>query len=83
MMGLVFTPILDALPSTLLLSNVAVVSGLTVGTKTVQIVGATGEMSINGGGWVTSGVVQNGTTVQLRATTPAGELGQVTTVTVD
>jgi hypothetical protein len=83
MMGLVFTPVLDALPSTLLLSNVAVVSGLTVGTKTVQIVGATGEMSIDGGGWVTSGVVQNGTSVQLRATTPAGELGQVTTVTVD
>lgn len=81
-MGLVFTPVVDALASTLIVSNSAVASGLTLGTKTIQIVGA-GEMSIDGGGWVSSGVVQNGTAVRLRITTPSGELGQVTTVTVD
>lgn len=81
-MGLVFTPVIDALAGTLIVSNSAVASGLTLGTKTIQIVGS-GEMSIDGGGWVSSGVVQNGTAVRLRITTPSGELGQVTTVTVD
>ena len=81
-MGLTFTPVVDALPNTLIVSDAAVASGLTLGTKTVQIVG-TGEMSIDGGGWVGSGVVQNGSSVRLRVTTPAEELGQVTTVTVD
>lgn len=81
-MGLVFTPVVDALAGTLIVSNSAVASGLTLGTKTIQIVGS-GEMSIDGGGWVSSGVVQNGTAVRLRITTPAGELGQITTVTVD
>ena len=81
-MGLAFTPVIDALASTLIVSNAAVASGLTLGTKTIRIVGA-GEMSINGGGWVASGVVQNGSSVRLRITTPSGEMGQVTTVTVD
>ena len=81
-MGLVFTPVVDALPGTLIVSNSAVASGLTLGTKTIQIVG-TGELSIDGGGWGSSGVVQNGSAVRLRITTPAGEIGQVTTVTVD
>ena len=81
-MGLAFTPVIDALASTLIVSNAAVASGLTLGTKTIQIVGS-GEMSIDGGGWVASGVVQNGSSVRLRITTPSGELGQITTVTVD
>ena len=81
-MGLVFTPVIDALAGTIIVSDSAVVSGLTLGTKTIQIVGS-GEMSINGGGWTASGVVQNGSSVRLRITTPSGELGQVTTVTVD
>lgn len=81
-MGLVFTPVVDALPSTLVVSEAAVASGLTLGTKTIQIIG-TGELSIDGGGWVSNGVVQNGSSVRLRISTPAEELGQVTTVTVD
>lgn len=81
-MGLAFTPVIDALASTLIVSNAAVASGLTLGTKTIQIVGS-GELSIDGGGWVASGVVQNGSSVRLRITTPSGELGQITTVTVD
>ena len=81
-MGLAFTPVIDALASTLIVSDAATVSGLTLGTKTIQIIGS-GEMSISGGGWVSNGVVQNGTSVRLRIATPPGEIGQVTTVTVD
>lgn len=81
-MGLVFTPVIDALAGTLITSDPAVVSGLTLGTKSIQIIGD-GQLSINNGAWGTNGVVQNGTSVRLRTSTPAGELGQITTVTVD
>lgn len=81
-MGLAFIPVIDAAPNTLVTSAVAYVSGLTLGTKTIAIIGD-GELSIDGGGWVTSGVVQNGSGVRLRITTPNSELGEISDVVVD
>lgn len=77
-----FVNVVDAAPETLITSATAVLSGLTVGWKTVQIVGGVGQLSINGGAWGTSGVGQNGSTIALRVTTPPGEVGDVTTVQV-
>lgn len=82
-MGLVFTPVLDAAPNTLITSASATVSGLTLGTKVIQIIGGVGQLSVSGRAWGTNDVVQNGDTVRLRVTTPNSELGEVTTVTVD
>ena len=81
-MGLAFTHVVDAAPNTLITSDTAYVSGLTLGTKNVTVVGV-GELSVDGGAWGATGVVQNGTGVRVRVTTPASELGEVTTVTVD
>lgn len=77
-----FVNVVDAAPETLITSATEVLSGLTVGWKTVQIVGGVGQLSINGGAWGTSGVGQNGSTLALRVTTPPGEVGDVTTVQV-
>ena len=77
-----FIHVVDAAPETLITSETAVLSGLTVGWKTVQIVGGVGQLSINGGAWGVSGVGQNGSTIALRVTTPPGEVGDVTTVQV-
>jgi len=77
-----FIDVIEALPSTVITSESIAVSGLTLGTKSVSIIGA-GELQVDGGSWATSGVVQNGSSLALRITTPAGELGAVTTVTVN
>lgn len=81
-MSFSFVNVIEADASTLITSDVAVVSGLTLGTKTASIIGA-GQLSIDGGTWGTTGQVQNGSTIQLRVTTPAGEDGTVTTVTLN
>lgn len=77
-----FINVVDAAPETLITSATAVLSGLTVGWKTVQIVGGVGQLSINGGAWGASGAGQNGSEIALRVTTPPGEVGDVTTVQV-
>lgn len=77
-----FIDVTDAAPSTVIVSEPASVSGLTLGTKAVTVVGA-GEFQIDGGAWGTTGVVQNGSELTLRLTTPAGELGAVTTMTIN
>lgn len=82
-MGLNFTPVVNAAANTLVTSASATVSGLTLGTKVIQIVSPSGQLSVNGRAWATNDVVQNGDTVRLRVTTPNSELGEVTTVTVD
>lgn len=81
-MGLAFIPVVDAAPNTLVVSAVAYVSGLTLGTKTVTVIGD-GELSVDGGGWGTSGIVQNGSGIRLRITTPNSELGELSDVVVD
>lgn len=81
-MALDFQDVIDAAPGVEVVSDPLVISGLSLGTKAISIVGA-GELRINGGAWVTSGVVQNGDSVYLRLTTPAGQNGQVTERTVN
>jgi hypothetical protein len=81
-MGLAFIPVVDAAPNTVVVSATAYPSGMTLGTKTATIVGD-GEVSIDGGAWGTSGVVQNGTGIRLRITTPNSELGEISDVVLD
>ena len=81
-MGLAFIPVVEAAPNTVVVSTTAYPSGMTLGTKTATIVGD-GEVSIDGGAWGTSGVVQNGTGIRLRITTPNSELGEISDVVLD
>lgn len=81
-MAFTFTSVIEADAGTQITSDVAVVSGLTLGTKSASIVGS-GQMSVDGGAWGTTGSVQNGSTVALRVTTPPEEDGAVTVVTLN
>jgi len=69
--GLSFTNLTGQSLNTLVASNVATVSGFT-GTDVASVTGASSaQISINGGGWVTSGGIQSGQTIQVRLTTSA------------
>jgi hypothetical protein len=66
-----FTGISNAMPSTVYDSNVIVIAGITDVTPVV-IASGTGFININGTGWVTSGVIEYGQTLQARVTSGAG-----------
>lgn len=82
-MAIQFVDRLDATPSSTVVSETVVISGLTLGTKNVTIVGADGQLSVDGGAWAAAGVVQNGSQLRLRVMTPPGEEGQAVLVTLD
>jgi lysophospholipase L1-like esterase len=75
----VFTPVTDAVKSTLTTSNSITVAGINA-AATITV--ANGEYSIGGGSWVsTSGTVTNGQTVRVRRTSSASD-GTAVTATV-
>ena len=78
-----FLDVVNAQPSTVVVSSPLTVSGITLGSKTVSITSPSGELSINGGGWASTGTVQVGDNIRLRVTTPAGEAGETVTVAIN
>ncbi len=76
-----FTDVTGSNPSTLNTSNTVTITGL--GTTVTASVSVGGEISINGGAWVTSGSISNGQTLAVRATSSASFNTETTyTVTV-
>lgn len=76
-----FAPISNAMFNTLYTSAAVPITGITDITP-VLITSGTGEVSIAGGPWVTSGFIEYGQTVQLRVTS-AGAVSITVEVTVD
>jgi len=78
-----FTNLTSQSLNTLVASNTITVTGFT-GTEIASVTGAaTAQISINGGGWVTSGGIQSGQTLQVRLTTSGSvSTGLTATVTV-
>lgn len=68
--------------STLIASNIIIITGITA--PTAVSVSGTGspQISINGGGWVTSGTISNGQTLQVRLTS-SGSSSTTHSATVD
>lgn len=68
-------------PSTLVESNAVIITGITAPAP-ISINGG-GQLSINGGSWVTSGTINNGDSLKIRVTSSATLGGSVsTTVTI-
>lgn len=65
-----FTDQTNVALSTLTTSNTITISGINTGA-TVSVSGAGAQVSINGGGWVTSGTILNGQSLQVRMTSAA------------
>ena len=77
-----FTNVSDVQPLTEVVSDTVGMSGITLGTHTIQITSTSGQLSINGGAWGTSGVVGIGDLVRLKVTSPTGSSGESVSVTV-
>lgn len=75
-----FIDVTDAPSNTVVTSDPLVMAGLTAGYKDVSIISASGELSVNGGTWGTTGQVVVGDSVRLRVTTPTDQTGAVTVV---
>lgn len=65
-----FTDLTNQNPSTLVYSNTLTISGINT-TTPVSVSGTGATISINGGGWVTSGTITNGQSLRVRLTTSA------------
>lgn len=76
-----FTDQTDVPVSTVITSNSINIAGIDVETS-VSVTGTGAEISINGGGWVTSGNITNGQSLQVRLTSSASN-STAMTATVD